>query len=50
MSVWRNDSQLYKDFRNRPFLFNPKKWNKLNDLNRNKSMIVIWIGWVDLIQ
>ena len=48
-SVWRNDSQLYKDFRSRPFLFNPKKWNKLNDLERNNKYdeYMDWLGGIN---
>ena len=44
--VWRDDSQLYKDFRNRPLLFNPKQWNKLNDLDRNAKYdtYMDWLG------
>ena len=47
--VWRDDSQLYKDFRNRPLLFNPKKWDKLNDLDRNAKYdtYMDWLGGIN---
>ena len=49
--VWKDKSQLYKDFRNKPFLFNPKKWDKLNDLDRNKKYddYMEWLGGINTL-
>lgn len=43
---WRDESQLYLDFRTKPFRFQPKSWNKLNDLKRNKKYgdYMDWLG------
>ena len=49
--VWKDKSQLYKDFRNKPFLFNPKKWDKLNDLDRNYKYgdYMEWLGGINTL-
>ena len=42
--VWNDKSQLYLDWRTQPFKYNPNDWNKLDDLEKIKSMQTIWIG------
>ena len=44
MSVWKDKSQLYFDWRTQPFKYNPNDWNKLDDLERNQKYETIWIG------
>jgi hypothetical protein len=46
VNKWKDKSQLYLDFRTQPFRFQPKSWNKLNDLERNQKYneYMDWLG------
>lgn len=46
---WRDKSQLYLDFRTKPLRFQPKSWNKLNDLQRSKKYdeYMDWLGGIN---
>ena len=48
-NIWDDKSQLYLDFRTKPFRFQPKSWNKLNDLERNKKYdeYMEWLGGIN---
>ena len=47
--IWIDKSQLYLDYRTKPFRFQPKSWNKLNDLERNKKygQYMDWLGGIN---
>ena len=49
--IWNDKSQLYLDFRNRPFDYKPKEWNKLDDHNRNKKYdeYMDWLGGINIL-
>ena len=48
-NIWNDKSQLYLDFRTKPFRFEPNFWNKLDDVKRNKKYdtYMDWLGGVN---